>query len=111
MLYAISANPTNPVISMEALGWAEAFVDHLTRQMLFMVSAYSFENQFDEICQNLVAIIRKRKGNVRHWKLLKDSRLSSEMFEKVIATLVDNRTIEAFDGPSKTKKGRFYRLL
>ena len=111
MLYAISTNPMNPVISIEALDWAEAFVDHLTRQMLFMVSAYSFENQFDEICRNLVAIVRKRKGSVRHWKLLKDSRLSSEMFEKVIATLLDNRTIEAFDGPSKTKKGKFYRLL
>ena len=93
MLYSISANVANPVITVEAVEWADAFVDFTTRQSLFQMSSYSYENPFDEKCQKIVRYIRAGGGSYGHAELLHRSHESKELFEKIIETLVDNGTI------------------
>ena len=93
MLYSISANVTSPIITKEAVEWAGPFVDFVTRQSLFLVSSYSYENPFDEKCQKVVRFIRAAGGSYGHSELLHRSHESKELFQKIIETLTENETI------------------
>jgi len=111
LLYSISVNVISPVITKEAVEWADAFVDFVTRQSLFLVSSYSYENPFDEKCQKILRYIRAGGGSYGHSELLRRSHESKELFEKIIETLVDNGTIvsEVIDTGGKRLK-RMYSL-
>ena len=110
MLYAVSQNPVKPVISVDAVKWASAFVEYVTDQMLFMVDNYSYENLFDEKCRKAVRYIRDAGGCVAHGVLLKRMHESKEVFKQIIETMEENGTITheiKGSGPSMTK---FYIL-
>ena len=110
MLYAVSQNPVKPVISVDAVKWASAFVEYVTDQMLFMVDNYSYENVFDEKCRKAVRYIRDAGGRVAHGVLLKRMHESKEVFKQIIETMEENGTITheiKGSGPSMTK---FYIL-
>lgn len=110
MLYAVSENPVNPVISVPGVKWAAAFVEHITDQMLFMVDAYSFENLFDEKCRKAVRYIREARGRVAHGVLLKRMHESKEVFKQIIETLEENGTITHELKGSGASMTRFYLL-
>ena len=111
LLYGVSANVADPVITVEAVEWADAFVDFVTRQALFQMSSYSYENPFDEKCQKILRYIRAGGGSYGHAELLHRSHESKDMFEQIIETLTDNGTItsELIDTGGKRMK-RMYRL-
>ncbi len=106
LLYAISRNPAQPIIDLECVEWANRFVEFLTKQMLFLASTYSFENEFDEKCQKILRYLRESNGPCRRSALLKRSHESKELFEKIMETLVENGSV-SFDwigeGRNKTK--------
>ena len=87
MLHAISANVANPVVNADAVRWAEEFVLFTTRQSLFLVSSYSYENPFDEKKLKILRYIRDNGGEYAHAELLKRSHESKEVFGKIIDTL------------------------
>jgi cytosine/adenosine deaminase-related metal-dependent hydrolase len=110
MLYAVSQNPVKPIISVDAVKWASAFVEYVTDQMLFMVDNYSYENVFDEKCRKAVRYIREAGGRVAHGVLLKRMHEPKEVFKQIIETMEENGTITheiKGTGPSMTK---FYIL-
>ena len=110
MLYAISANPTNPVINEEAVRWAQKFVDFLTDQALFQVHAYSYENPFDEKCQKALRYIRNAGGEYNHSKLLKRMHEAKDVFEKIISTLIENGSVVTTYKQANTRISKTYRL-
>ena len=110
MLYAVSENPVNPVVSVAGVKWAAAFVEHITEQMLLMVDAYSFENMFDEKCRKAVRYIREAGGRVAHGVLLKRMHESKEVFKQIIETLEENGTISHEMKGSGVSMTRFYFL-
>ena len=89
MLHAISANVANPVVNADAVRWAEEFVLFTTRQSLFLVSSYSYENPFDEKKLKILRYIRDNGGEYAHAELLKRSHESKEVFGKIIDTLAE----------------------
>ncbi len=93
MLYAVSANVDRPVVTAGAVEWAASFAEFLTKQMLFMVDAYSFENAFDEKCRKIVRYIGEAGKPIAHGVLLKKSHESAEMLKQIIDTLTENGTI------------------
>ena len=110
MLYAVSQNPVKPIISVDAVKWASAFVEYVTDQMLWMVDNYSYENLFDEKCRKAVRYIREAGGRVAHGVLLKRMHEPKEVFKQIIETMEENGTITheiKGTGPSMTK---FYIL-
>lgn len=110
MLYAVSENPVNPVITVPGVKWAAAFVEHITDQMLFMVDAYSFENLFDEKCRKAVRYIREAGGRVAHGVLLKRMHKSKEVFKQIIETLEENGTVTHEIKGTGAGMTRFYLL-
>ena len=93
LIHAISMNPEQPVIQPECVEWADKFVDFLTRQMLYLVSTYSYENEFDEKCKKVMRYLRECGGRCPHSALLKRSHESKEFFRKIMETLVDNGSV------------------
>ena len=83
MLYAVSQNPVKPVISVDAVKWASAFVEFVTDQMLWMVDNYSYESLFDEKCRKAVRYIRQAGGKMKHSDLLKQMHASKEEFKQI----------------------------
>jgi len=110
MLYAVSENPVKPEISVGAVKWAAAFVEHITDQMLAMVDAYSFENQFDEKCRKAVRYIRQARGKIKHSDLLRSMHESREVFKQIMDTLIDNGTVTSDFVPTAGKTAQYYRL-
>ena len=45
IIYAVSADVTAPVITLDAVNWASRFVEYVTEQALFLANAYSYENR------------------------------------------------------------------
>lgn len=110
ILYAVSANPTSPVIDADAVSWAQQFVDFLTEQTLFLVNAYSYENPFDEKCQKALRYIREADGEYSHGKLLKRMHESKDMFGLIMTTLIENGTVVVDYKQTNTKSSKVYRL-
>ena len=93
LIYAISMNPEQPVIQLESVEWANKFVDFLTRQMLYLVNTYSYENEFDEKCKKIMRYLRECGGRCPHSALLKRSHESKDFFRKIMDTLIDNGSV------------------
>ena len=110
MLYGISANPVKPLVTLKGVGWAEEFVEHLTKQMLFMVDSYSYENIFDEKCQKIIRYLRSAGGKMGRGELLKRSHEPLDVFMKIIATLEENGTLTHSVEGEGNKRTQLYHL-
>ena len=111
MLYAVSNDVANPVITTKAVKWAAEFVEFATNQALFLVSEYAFENPFDEKAQKIIRYIRNAKGSIGHSILLHQSHESKEVFEKIIDTLIENETIAVDFVSTAGRTKKVYRLI
>lgn len=110
LLYAISRNPAQPIIDLECVEWSNKFVEFLTKQMLFLASTYSFENDFDEKCQKALRYMREAGGRYVHSALLKRMHESKELFEKIMDTLIESGRVNFGWMGDNRHKTKVYRL-
>ena len=110
IIYAVSADVTDPVITLDAVNWASRFVEYVTEQALFLANAYSYENPFDEKCRKALRYISENGGKYKHGALLKRMHESSEVFGKIIETLIENGSIIAELAQGAVKRGCTYHL-
>ena len=110
IIYAVSADVTSPVITLDAVNWASRFVEYVTEQALFLANAYSYENPFDEKCRKALRYISENGGKYKHGALLKRMHESSEVFGKIIETLIENGSIVADFAKSISKTACIYHL-
>ena len=110
LLYAISRNPAQPIIDLECVEWSNKFVEFLTKQMLFLASTYSFENDFDEKCQKALRYMREAGGSYVHSALLKRMHESKELFEKIMDTLIESGRVNLGWMGDNRHKTKVYRL-
>lgn len=112
MLYAISSNVREPVITREAVEWACEFTEFLTNQTLFMVQSYSYENPFDEKCQKFIRILRENGGILPRHVLVKRLRENKDTFDQVVGTLTEAGIIEGkVKNSTGGRDGRIYVLI
>jgi len=110
MLYAVSENPISPKITLSGVKWANDFVEFITNQMLSMVDAYAFENQFDEKCRKATRYIKEAGGRLPHSILLKRMHESKDVFKQIMETLIENGTVASEYVPTAGKAVQVYRL-
>jgi hypothetical protein len=112
LLYAVSANHTDPVIDADAVRWATEFVMHQTRRMLFMAHGHVAENPFHGECLKLVKKLREAPGRMLpHSVLLKRMKLDAKAFQGLIDTLIAQQDVERVPVPTAGRTGIHYRLL
>lgn len=96
LLHALSANPTDPLITEGAVAWAWAVVSHLTKRILFQASIYVHDNEFDALRQKAIRYLRDYGGGtLNHGQLLRYLHIDSDTFRRVIETLVQSEIIAA----------------
>jgi hypothetical protein len=116
LLYACSANYVQPRITVDAIRWACAFVEHQTRRMLFMTTEHVSENDFDARCKKVVATLRtwrERHGDVwmPYWQISRKHPWSERDHEEVRTALLNQRLIEYSETSTGGRPSRLYRLL
>ena len=95
LLYAISENPANPVISAEGVYWAARFATHITQKMLFEAQFNVSEGAFDRLKQRFLNILVKHGGKLDHSTLLKSLRIEASLFKRIVLTLLMCDQIES----------------
>ena len=110
LLYALSANPTDPLITPEAVDWAWKVVSHLTKRLLFQASVYVHDNEFDALRQKAIRYLRDYgvNGSLTHGQLLKRMHIDADTFRRIIDTLIQSEMIAA---APLTKGGFKYTLV
>jgi hypothetical protein len=83
IIYGISVDVQNPLITLDAVNWASRFVNFITKQTLHLVDSYTYENPFDAKCKKLVRIMAEHGGKYKHNELLRRMHLSLEEFNKL----------------------------
>jgi hypothetical protein len=96
LLYAISENAYEPVISGQSVDWAWRLVEHMTRRMLYQASVYVHDNEFDALRQKALRYLRDYgNGSLNHGRLLRYLHIDADTFRRVIDTLVQSELITA----------------
>lgn len=111
LLYAISANYSEPSINVEAAVWATQFVMHQTRRMLFMAQSHVADNPFHAECLKLLKKLRDAGGRMGRNKLMRAMHLKMADFDQIVTTLLTQGDIIAVEIPSKTKPAFGYQLV
>ena len=109
LLYAISENVREPLISENGVNWAWRLVEHMTKRMLYQASVYVHDGQFDALRQKALRYLREYgTGTLTHSKLLRFMHTDADTFRKVIETLVESEMIRI---EPLQKGGHSYTML
>ena len=111
LLYAISENHIDPVITKAGATWATSFMLHQTRRMLFMADSHVADNEFHSLCLKATKKIRDAKdGRLSHSVLLKRMKMDSKAFAGLIATLVQQGDIETVQEKTGGRPSLVYQI-
>jgi len=115
LIYAVSERPRSPRITEEAVNWANSFVSHLTRRMLFQTRYHAQEGRFAEQCQALVATLRKWRQNkgdawMPFWQISRKHAWPDREHDQVRTSLMDQRLIDYRENQTVGRPARQYRL-
>jgi hypothetical protein len=114
LLYACSENHTKPEISVDAVRWASAFVEHQIQRMLYMANQYVSTNDFDAECKKALRyLIRSKHSGKEDWYPMPDWRLRRHMatnpstYDNIIEALTKQKRIlfQTIEGSTKPRKG------
>ena len=95
LLYAISENVNEPIISAAAVQWGWTLSDFATRKMLYNASVYVHNNEFDAQRQKVIRILTEADAPMSHSELLRKMRIDSDAFRKVINTMLESEELVA----------------
>ena len=117
LVYAVSEHALQPRIRQSATRWACQFVDHQTRQMLFMAGQHVADGEFDARCKRMLEVLTKwraRRGDtwMPHWNLSRSMSWSDRDLEEVVSALIGQQKIECMEGSTTGggPRARRYRL-
>ena len=114
LLYACSQNNTKPEISVDAVRWASAFVEHQVQRMLYMAYQYVSTNEFDAVCKKALRYLRRcqESGKQRlyptpDWRLRRQLATSPNMYDSVLEALRKQKRIlfQTVEGSTKPRTG------
>ena len=95
LLYAISENVREPLITDNAVGWAWRLVEHLTKRMLYQASVYVHDNEFDALRQKAIRQLRDHSGKMMHGALLRNMHIDADTLRRVVDTLIQSELVVA----------------
>lgn len=108
LVYAISANIDEPVITKEAVEWARKIIFHATERSLWMADRFVYNNDFDQLMKRLLDKIEKvGGGKLTYRDALRHMSISSQDLKTLAQTLAERDDIKITKGP---KGGDVYEL-
>ena len=112
LLYAISENHREPVITKSAADWAARFVTHQVRRMLFMAGNHVAENSYHADCLRLIRKLQETpERQLPHSLLLKRMKMDAKSFQEMITTLEQQGDIATSIMATTGRPQRVYKLL
>jgi hypothetical protein len=112
LLYAISENHREPVITKSAAEWASRFVTHQVRRMLFMAGNHVAENSYHADCLRLIRKLQETpERQLPHSLLLKRMKMDAKSFQEMITTLEQQGDIAVSIVATTGRPQRVYKLL
>jgi hypothetical protein len=112
LLYAISENHREPVITKSAAEWASRFVTHQVRRMLFMAGNHVAENSYHADCLRLIRKLQETpERQLPHSLLLKRMKMDAKSFQEMITTLEQQGDIATSIMATTGRPQRVYKLL
>jgi len=106
-LYAVSKNPLQPMMDVDAVDWAWKFVDHMTRRMLYMAGLFVADTEYEAMSMKLIRGVKASGGRVSHGALLRNSHIDRDSFKRIADTLVESGRLKKEFGQ---RGGVFYAL-
>ena len=112
LLYAISENHREPVITKSAAEWAARFVTHQVRRMLFMAGNHVAENSYHADCLRLIRKLQETpERQLPHSLLLKRMKMDAKSFQEMITTLEQQGDIATSIVATTGRPQRLYKLI
>lgn len=112
LIHAVSENRANPEIGKTAAQWAQSFVMHQARRMLFMTQAHVAANPFHAECLKFLDKLRGTKGReLAHSVLLKRMKTDAKTFLAMVTTLEQRGDIVIRTQSTSGRSGRYYQLV
>ena len=97
LLWAISENAKDPVITREAVEWAAALTVYITKWMLFEGQFHSGEGNFGLLRDRAVACIARNGGTIDRRSFIRSLGCDITTFKRLIHTLL---VAELIDEPA-----------
>lgn len=112
LLYAVSRNHRSPSIDIAAVTWADRFMTHQTRRMLFMAASHAADNPFHAECLKFLQKLRDAPDqSLPRSVALKRMKMDAQSFQKLIQTLEQQGDIEPIAVKTSGRTGLAYRLI
>ena len=108
ILWALSENPANPIITRAAVEWATAFTVHVTRWMLFGGQFHSGEGRFGLLRDRAIAAIARNGGTIDRRTFLRALKCDIVTFKRLVSTL---QVSEIIDEPAYIDGKLTYSLI
>lgn len=99
LVYAISQNVADPVITKEAYVWAKKIVFHATWRMLYQAGIYTYNDEFDRLTKRVLQNLRRHEGRLSYRNLLRAMRLKREDLKSVLETMLARGDLRVEKGP------------
>lgn len=115
LLYACSACPDSPRVTLAAVQWACELADYLTRKMLLRASQYVVGSAFEAKRQRTLRVIRDAgQSGISHSHLIQKSRgLTKREREEILESLADagEVTISKIETGGPGRPGLVYQFV
>ena len=99
LIYAISQNVADPVITKDAFAWAKRIVFHATWRMLYQAGIYTYSDEFDRLTKRVLQNLRRHDGRLSYCRLLRAMRLKKEDLKVVLETMLLRGDLNVEKGP------------
>ena len=112
LVYAVSENHKTPSITKAAVCWANEFMQHQVRRMLFMAEGHVAVNPFHDLCLKLKDKLRKEDNkSLPHSVALKRMHMDAQSFQRLIDTMKLQGDVESEFVDTSGRRGLHYRLI
>jgi Bifunctional DNA primase/polymerase, N-terminal/Primase C terminal 1 (PriCT-1)/Protein of unknown function (DUF3987) len=116
LIYACSANHMSPQITVEAASWAQAFVEHQTRRMLFTAGCHASESDFDAKRKRMLDVLAKWQDQhgdrgMPFWMINRKLPWTTREHEEIRETLIAQRLLEVQVTSTGGRPATVYRML
>lgn len=103
LIHAVSESHQSPEIDTKAVRWADRFVRHQIRRLLYMVEGHVAINPFDSQCLKLIRKIKEAGGNMSHMDALRAMRIDAKAMRDIVESLIQQGKILASSQKTKGK--------
>ncbi|MGD9646980.1 MAG: bifunctional DNA primase/polymerase [Pirellulales bacterium] len=109
LLYACSANPQRPVVTVDAATWACRLSEYLTRRLIYLASRWVSDNQVESDTKRVLRIIAEHAEGIDGTALTRATQwLRRREREEAVATLIESGELIVIEVPRAGRPKRIY---